>query len=177
MQQQELFETLYGQLKGEIFSYAFSIMRTRQESEEILQETFLALYRQLGKGFEVQFARAWLYRVAGNFCFSRLRRERSFKRFIGSLDPPAVPEPVESGPGSEELACRRQERQILDSLLSRLPVRQRAIIALYRDGFKYSEIASLTGTRKGTVGVVIRRSLERFEKAFAQKKERDHEVS
>lgn len=75
MMDHELIHSWYQQYKTSIFRYALSILKDQQLAEDVLQDTFLRLIS--GKGFPSPGKeQPWLYRVARNLCFDKLRRLR-----------------------------------------------------------------------------------------------------
>jgi RNA polymerase sigma-70 factor (ECF subfamily) len=70
------FEQLLDRYEDKIFRLAFRFVRNETDAKEILQETFLTIWRKLDtfKG-DSQFS-SWLYRVAANTALMRLRAQR-----------------------------------------------------------------------------------------------------
>src|SRR5436190_18875189 len=70
------FEQLLDRYEDKIFRLAFRFVRNESEAKEILQDTFLSVWRKLDtfKG-DAQFG-SWLYRVAANAALMRLRAQR-----------------------------------------------------------------------------------------------------
>jgi RNA polymerase sigma-70 factor, ECF subfamily len=70
------FEQLLDRYEDKIFRLAYRFVRNETEAKEILQDTFLSLWRKLDtfKG-DAQFS-SWLYRVAANTALMRLRAHK-----------------------------------------------------------------------------------------------------
>lgn len=70
------FEQLLDRYEDKIFRLAFRFVRNETDAKEILQDTFLTIWRKLDtfKG-DSQFS-SWLYRVAANAALMRLRAQR-----------------------------------------------------------------------------------------------------
>jgi RNA polymerase sigma-70 factor (ECF subfamily) len=70
------FETLLGRYADKVYRLAFRIVRNETDAKEILQETFVSIWRKLDtfKG-DAQFS-SWLYRVAANAALMRLRAQK-----------------------------------------------------------------------------------------------------
>src|SRR6187549_2754734 len=70
---EEAFAALVQQHSRRVFQLAFRMMRNEQDAEDVVQESFLRAYRQMG-GFQ---ARAdfgtWLYRIAVNCAVDMMR--------------------------------------------------------------------------------------------------------
>jgi len=70
------FEELVDRYEDKIYRLAYRFVRNESEAKEILQDTFLSVWRKLDtfKG-DAQFG-SWLYRVAANAALMRLRAQR-----------------------------------------------------------------------------------------------------
>src|SRR6478752_7090040 len=70
------FEELLDRYEDKIFRLAYRFVRNETEAKEVLQDTFLSIWRKLDtfKG-DSQFG-SWLYRVAANTALMRLRAQR-----------------------------------------------------------------------------------------------------
>ena len=70
------FEELVGRYEDKIYRLAFRFVRNETDAKEIVQDTFLSVWRKLDtfKG-DAQFG-SWLYRVAANAALMRLRAQR-----------------------------------------------------------------------------------------------------
>lgn len=74
----DCFEQLVRQHQAMVFAYICAIVRDRTLAEDVLQETFLAAYSQLGRLEEVKCVPAWLRGVARNKSFAALRQRNRF---------------------------------------------------------------------------------------------------
>src|SRR6201984_3267383 len=70
------FEELVSRYEDKVFRLAYRFVRNESEAKEILQDTFLSIWRKLDtfKG-DAQFS-SWVYRVAANAALMRLRSQR-----------------------------------------------------------------------------------------------------
>jgi RNA polymerase sigma-70 factor (ECF subfamily) len=70
------FETLLGRYEDKVFRLAYRILRNETDAKEIMQETFVSIWRKLDtfKG-DSQFG-SWVYRIATNAALMRLRTHR-----------------------------------------------------------------------------------------------------
>src|SRR5450631_1824585 len=70
------FEELLGRYEDKVFRLAYRILRNETDAKEILQETFVSIWRKLDtfKG-DSQFG-SWVYRIATNAALMRLRAHR-----------------------------------------------------------------------------------------------------
>lgn len=120
---------------------AHRLLRDRAEAEDIVQETFLRLWKQAPTWREGE-ARldTWLYRVAFNLCTDRLRKRR--ETYVA--DVPDMPDP---GPDPDHGIDERDRQRQIAVALDRLPARQReAIVLQYYEELSNVEAADIMGT-------------------------------
>ena len=123
-----------------VVGYAWHLLDSHAEAEDVAQETFVRLLSKVGQwqpgGASL---RAWLYRVATNLCID----QRRLRRTIGLAD---APEPPRAAETEAELDQYLDRRRLVRRALQELPEGQRmAIILIYYHGFTNREAAELMG--------------------------------
>lgn len=110
-------------------------------AEEITQETFLRLHHALLDRAQVNHVRAWVFRVARNLAIDE-QRERSRQHQsgppIGSVDVLSRG----SAPSPEQRLLAREQFELIQRELLRLPPMQRECLRLKAGGLRYHEIAA-----------------------------------
>jgi len=131
--------------------YAITLTRSREEADDLLQETALRALR-----FHDQFItgtnfKAWMYCILRNQHISMHRRSK--RNTVPITD---VSETLLSRKGSQEDECLT--REVL-SAMRKLPVPQREILLLvYVEGLSYEEVATQIGCSIGTVKSRVNRA-------------------
>ncbi len=69
-------EFLFRRHGGRVFGFAHALLRSREEAEEVVTDTFLRVFRFAPELREGQSFESWLLRIARNLCMDRLRRPR-----------------------------------------------------------------------------------------------------
>src|SRR5947209_19285956 len=62
---------LYAEYGQKIYRYCLGQLRSREEAEDAVQNTFLRVCTALRKGVVPEFEAPWLYKIAHNVCLSR----------------------------------------------------------------------------------------------------------
>lgn len=125
---------------SKLLSLARRMLGDSAEAEDAVQETFLKLWTHAArwKPGQAKFE-TWLYRVAINKCYDRLR-----KRGHASLD--EVPEMADPEPGPERLLQNAALAAALQEALDALPARQRAAVLLcHYEGRGNADAAEILG--------------------------------
>jgi RNA polymerase sigma-70 factor (ECF subfamily) len=150
---------LFEQWRPGMFRYLASLGLTTHDSEEVIQETFLALFSHLQKEKARTNLRGWLFRVAHNL---GVKHQLAARKSAALDTGPDLPHPALNP--EEQLARTRRERQII-SVLSALPERDRRCLFLRAEGLRYREIAGVLGVSLGTVAGSLERALARLQRA------------
>ena len=156
----EAFEEIYARFGDMVFGLALRMGGDRELAADMTQETFLRVYRHLGRFRGRSSLKTWIYRIAINCCRSRLRR-RSRRRLEGPLE--QMGEVADRRGGPEEDALAHDLGRRLAAAVGELPVAFREAVVL-RDvqGLSYVEIGEVLGVRIGTVRSRIARGRERL---------------
>ena len=150
------FQLMVRRFRTKIFSIAFGITLDTEESQDIMQEVFLQVYRTIGDFRGDASLATWLHRITVNRSLNWKRRwARRFKWLHVSTDStdglPAA-EPESDLPSPETRVANAQTRQQIDKALKMLPEQARTIFVLRElEGLAYEEIAAAIGIKLGTV--------------------------
>lgn len=152
---------LYDGLSAPLFRYIRSFGLSRVDGEEVLQESFLALYRHLQRGGPRSNLRGWIFRVAHNMSLKKNYANRYAHNFA-PLDESDRCQPHDPAPNPEQRATSLQRDERLRRVLRSLPPQDQRCLFLRFEGLRYREIAKITGISLGAVSIAIARSLARL---------------
>ncbi len=148
---------LYDEHAPRALAIARRILRNAEEAEDIVQETFLELWRRAHQ-FDGKRggAVAWVVTIARSRAIDRLRASATAGRAVeGASNTPDV-HPVVPPTPAEHTEARLTEARVADALAA-LPSEQRRTIQLaYFDGLSQTEIATKTGCPLGTVKMRVK---------------------
>jgi RNA polymerase sigma-70 factor (ECF subfamily) len=145
------FAALVRRYQSMVFSLALHLLRSRATAEDLAQEVFLGLYRNLRNIESTAHAISWLRRVTSHRCIDELRRLRH--RMELPMDD--VPDRGASFQPRELFLEGRLQR-----LVDGLPPNARAVMVLrYQEELEPSEIADTLQMPLNTVKSHLRRSI------------------
>lgn len=157
---------LYEATSARLLGVVFRILADRSESEDVLQEVYLVVWRQADR-FDPTRASAmtWLITIARNRAIDRLRersrRPRTEEIDAGERTPCPAPSPLAALQLSDE--SRRVERG-----LEGLDQKSAWIIrTAFLEGATYETLSLRTGTPLGTVKSLARRGLQKLRISLA----------
>jgi RNA polymerase sigma-70 factor (ECF subfamily) len=139
------FETLLGRYEDKVYRLAFRIVRNETDAKEILQETFVSIWRKLDtfKG-DSQFG-SWVYRIATNAALMRLRSQRRHPEVsteelpIGYLDNYGQPMPA-----GENWSKRPDDQLQSSELRTHIQTAVDALPDIYRTVFVVRDVEGLS---------------------------------
>ena len=141
------------------FRVAYSVLRHREDAEDVAQESIAKAYRSFSQLRDRERFRGWLVRTAWRMALDRVRGDR--RRL--HREQVAVEFAAES---TEEFASERERAQHLWTAIDSLPEKLRLVIVLSSiQGHDTREVAALLGIPDGTV----RSRLFLARKALAEK--------
>lgn len=146
------FDELVRRHEGAVRALLNRLAGNEQDAEDMAQETFIRVYRNLERFQEKAALKTWIFRIAMNL-FRDFRRRKARRP-----DPVPLAEPALQGlaGGGREaplgrLTLGEKERAVIRALEG-LPFQQRAaLIMKVREGMRYEEIAAVLDTTPGSV--------------------------
>ncbi|MGC4086627.1 MAG: sigma-70 family RNA polymerase sigma factor [Polyangiaceae bacterium] len=145
-------------------------------ADDVSQRVFLTATRKLDS-IEPHQERAYLFGIALRMA-SDARRSWQRGRLRGSGDATEVENLASSLGSPEELLERKQQRELLASVVDTLPVKERTVFVLHEfDGLPVTEIAERLELPAGTVTSQLRRARLHFEAALKRLRARQSSAS
>ena len=143
----EALDALLASVQGPLYRYLLSLVGERQLAEDVLQETFIRVYRKLGWLREPSLFRPWAYRVATREAFRHLKRERRWAEQVRDEEAlKALPAP----PAREEFAAVSSAR-LHESVAGLSPASRAVVVLYYLHEMSLEETADVLGVPLGTV--------------------------
>jgi RNA polymerase sigma-70 factor (ECF subfamily) len=157
--------SLFERLRDRLLRYLISSGLPAYESEEIIQEAFLALFHHLELERPRINLEAWLFRVVHNL---GLKHRAQLRKSLAALSDTDLAEDCASDPRptvEAKLANLQREEQ-LRRLVRSLPDQDQRCLALRAEGLRYREIAEILKMSLGAVSISLARSLARLGRAL-----------
>lgn len=171
---QRAFAEIVDLYKDKLYHLANRMTGNRQEAEDVVQETFLRVYKNLDRYDENQKFSTWIYRIATNLCIDRLRKRRA----VYSLDSESADHdgldgysmmPSEERTPESELILTETQRLIRDAIET-LPVKYKSIMILrYLQDLSLQEISDVLDMPVTTVKTRVHRGREFLRKKLEHK--------
>ena len=150
----QAFDILVRRYKDQLLNFVYRFVGNRSDAEDIVQETFLRVYKNKHMYKEIAKFSTWVYTIAGNLAKTELRRRKRHKifsvsNFVNEERDYDIPDREHSPEKKVDSAI---QEEIIQKAIEKLPAKFKEVIIL-RDiqGFAYEEISQILNIPLGTV--------------------------
>lgn len=155
---EETIVELYATMRVPLLSYAYQVVGSTGEAEDLVQVAFLRLFDQLRRHEPIQNLRSWLYRVVHNLAIDHLRRQGKEDSAVSEW---VTHRTLENAPHSAEHDLIQRQR--IAGSLELLNLREKRCLMLRAEGLSYKEIGDVLSISAKAVSVYLARGLKKFE--------------
>ncbi|MBN7772428.1 RNA polymerase sigma factor [Clostridium aminobutyricum] len=165
------FETLILSCKGKAYNIAFRYMNNESDALDVIQESFIKMFRHLPKFNGDSKFDTWAYRIVVNTCHDFLRKSKDKYRTVPLFSSEEEEEPPleieDQSPKPEDVLLHKEESAYIIGCLEKINSEHKEIIIL-RDvkGFSYEEIAEILECNIGTVKSRISRARNKLKEVY-----------
>ena len=172
----ELFEIIVERYQGEIYRIAWRLTQNYDDASDVVQETFLRMYRALRSWTGKAEFSTWVYRIAVNTALDYLRRQAKHYRRRVYIDETAE-ESLEYRQRLEGIeynvprngAQSNQHRELIHKLLLRLsPMQRKCFLLHYYQELSIQEVSEIVRCSVGSVKRHIFRAKKRLKKLLKE---------
>ncbi len=138
--QPEAFDRFVEHFRAKIFQYSWLMCGQREDAEEVSQETLLKVFENFNQLRQPERVRAWVLRIAKNFCLMKRRRsqfaptqELSLDEYMPALDRDGGHVKLQIADWSsqpEDRMLRAELRRVLGQAIAALPDTYRSVVLL-----------------------------------------------
>lgn len=140
-----------------VYILAYSILKSKERAEDIVQDTYIRVYKKIDKYKSGTNAAAWIYKIARNLSYDEYAKKRDT-----SLD-------VFEGNMLDERGFDLTESIYLKTVFNTLNADEREVVALFAIGdFKHKEIARIIGRPIGTVQWIYNRAIKKLKERLTR---------
>jgi len=171
----QTFDALYHKYKSSVLSFACYLTQNRGEAEDLFQETWLRVVKNLSHITNMRTFKSWILTIATNLHRDALRKKRRRRLFfwqkpsVSDKEHEIFASMPEKAPSihSNELDHMDMGRAISQAMAN-LPEQQRLVFILKEiEGFKHTEISEILRLPEGTVKTLMYRAVRRLQRDLA----------
>src|SRR5215472_7639396 len=166
---EEAFRVLVEQHSRSVFRLAYRMTGNEQDAEDMVQESFLRAYKQLGRFESRANFGTWIYRITANCCVDlmRARQARHDQSRREDLDA-AGQMPAGDGPGPERMAESAEiEHHVQTALETLSPLERAAFTLRHCEGRSIDEISTVLGLGTSAAKHSVFRAVRKLRVALA----------
>jgi len=174
LKDQDSFYYLIKRYESKILRYIKRITNiSPEESEDLLQEIFIKVYRNLNRfNRKLKFS-SWVYRIAHNEIINQYRKKKSYSATIDSFTENDAADHLNGfigeALGIDNDYISRENAEKVRAALAKLPDKYREVLILrYFEDQSYREISDILRKPAGTVATLINRAKSKFRKIAQQ---------
>jgi len=155
------FSNLYRQLSPGLFSMIYQILQDQKESEDVLQEAFVQMWKKASTYDPERSALfTWAVMISRNKAIDRLRGRQRRTRLAEDAASELSISTARFESGADVLSSQSEERKRIREAMSTLPARQREAIELaFFTDMTQAEVSAKLSEPLGTIKARIRRGL------------------
>src|SRR3954465_771296 len=165
----DAFRALVERHSRSVFRLAYRMTGNEQDAEDVVQESFLRAYRQLGRFESRANFGTWLYRIVSN-CSVDLMRSKQSRHDISrreSLED-AIELPATDAAGPDRLAQSGEiQRRVRDALGALSPLERAAFTLRHHEGRSIDEISKTLGLGTSAAKHSVFRAVRKLRVALA----------
>jgi RNA polymerase sigma-70 factor (ECF subfamily) len=167
------YRELIGRYQRPVFSLIYRMVRDREKSEDLTQETFIKVLNAIDRYDPAFKFSSWIFKIAHNTSLDHLRKkEPQTLSMHGSPNARTDAEieassinPEGTGLNPEEYTASKELGSEIDRAIARLrPEYRTAIVLCHIEGRPYEEIAEIMAVPLGTVKTYIHRARNELKK-------------
>ncbi|MGA8030229.1 MAG: RNA polymerase sigma factor [Bryobacteraceae bacterium] len=167
---QHAFRVLVERHSQSVFRLAFRMTGNEQDAEDLVQETFLRVYKQLDRFDGRSTFGTWVYRICANCSLDLIRSRKSRKEQQASTDDETqnwLDRVAATAPSPERLTESGQIAGLIEPALKRLTEMERAAFVLrHYEGCGIEEIALTLGVHANAAKHTVFRAVQKLRRAL-----------
>jgi len=170
----QAFPELVGRYQSRLLNFIYRTIGDRDRAEDLVQETFIRVYRHLHRFDQAKKFSTWIYTIASNLAKNELRNRsrnplvlfQTIKKNWEADHRPLQWEDPSYRP--DDLFRKRHLQEMVERAVEQLPEHHRAVFVLREmEGKSYEEISDITGVNLGTVKSRLNRARNNFAQIIA----------
>jgi len=168
------FGELVARYDKRLINFVYRTVGDRERAQDLIQETFVRVFRHLHRFDQTKKFSTWVYTIAGNLAKNELRNRsrnplvlfQTIKKNWQADHRPLEWEDTKLRP--DDLYRKRHLKELVENSVAQLPEHHRIVFVLRElQGKTYEEIADITGCNLGTVKSRLNRARNNFARIIA----------
>jgi RNA polymerase sigma-70 factor (ECF subfamily) len=131
-----------------IYSFVYQYVRNTTDAEDLTQEIFVKIWKNLKRFKKEKKFKTWLFVIAKNACFDFLRKKE--KDSVLNLE--SISQLIDSSSSPDEFLEKKFLKEKIKKIIKKLPEKTKEVLNLYYyQGFTFKEIAKIFNESINTI--------------------------
>jgi RNA polymerase sigma factor (sigma-70 family) len=145
---EKAFRELISLYKERLYWHVRKIVISHDDADDVLQNTFIKIYKNIGKFKQESKLFSWMYRIATNEAITFINKRNKERK----VDISEVQEHLVSTLENDIYFSGEEIQEILQKAIASLPQKQQLVFNMkYFDNIKYTQISEILGTSVGAL--------------------------
>lgn len=165
------FEELVTRYTKPLYNFTFRLTGSVQTAEDLVQETFIKVWKNMSKFDPKQSFRGWIFTIARNTTTDYMRKKKTVPFSVLSKDEelPFEESLSDQQPLPDETLAQLEDTASLEKLLATLPIDYQMVLLLhYQEGLTFEEVGDVVDKPPNTVKSWHRRALIQLRETMHQ---------
>ena len=145
---EKAFRELISLYKERLYWHVRKIVISHDDADDVLQNTFIKIYKNIGKFKQESKLFSWMYRIATNEAITFINKRNKERK----VEISEVQEHLVSTLENDIYFSGEEIQEILQKAIASLPQKQQLVFNMkYFDNIKYTQISEILGTSVGAL--------------------------
>lgn len=167
----DAFRVLVERHSRSLFRLAFRMTGNQQDAEDVVQESFLRAYRQLGNFDERASFGTWMYRIAANCSLDMVRARKRRNDRVAPTDGDQMEDPMaqlaSDDPSPERMTLSGEVRERVAEAMEELsPTERTAFVLRHFEGMRMEEVSRVLDCQPGAAKHSVFRAVQKLRRAL-----------
>jgi len=166
---------LVDRYKDLVFNVALKLLQHREEAEEVAQDTFIKVFKQLSNFKGESKLSTWIYKIAYNNSLDRLKKNKKYRNDV-PIDG-FTAERLKYVDNALEQLIDAEKQQLIKNSLAQLPEDYRIVLHMfYFEDLSLQEMAEIINIEANTVKVKLFRARKKLATILEQTMQQQHKI-
>ncbi|KJF41786.1 hypothetical protein LH29_22850 [Draconibacterium sediminis] len=161
------FKQLFEENKDRVFRICCSYVQSSQNRDDLFQEIFTNVWKNLGSFRNESHVNTWIYRISINTAINYCRLQNNNDKRCQEIKQDILSD--EDAKLARKTILEKEIKIMFDTI-NRLPVLEKSIISLVLEGLDHAKIAEITGISEGNVRVKFHRIKKKLKQMMEEQK-------
>ena len=139
-------------IKTELYNFALRLTGSREEAEDLLQESYFKAYKYFHQLRDQDKFKEWIFQITANQFKNFLRKKKKENTFYQDDSEHQFNEPEKVFRNPDELCYQRDRSVTVQKALEMISPKMRSVLVLFEiEGYSIEEVADTLRISRGTV--------------------------